>query len=177
MGGVAVLVTNFDQVLGRITLASAVDAGSTVHAIFKFDEVNFHPATSSVARIYSDSDPQGEALSLTEVSAETDPTPSPSSALFRGSVTVSTDPLSQSPADGKVWVRYGDSLYVDYFGPGGGNTPISSASAGLVLTAPTPTPTPVPALSPIYTVALGAAFIILIWWRTSRTRRSSISGP
>lgn len=169
--GVAALVGNFDPSLGRISFASAVNASSTVHALFEFDEVNYYPATSTVARIFSESDPEGEPVSLTEVSSESDPTPSAASALFRGAVTVSTDPGSQTPADGKVWVRRGDSLYVDYLGPIAGDAPVSSATADLVLAAPTPTPTPVPASGPISLAALGGAFIVLIWWRLTHPQR------
>ena len=169
--GTAFLVADFDQALGAIKLSFTVNASSTVTTVFQFDVLNFYPASSTVARIYSESDPNGELVSISEVFSESDSTPDPASALFRGQVTVSTDPGSQSPADGRVWVRHGDSLFIDYFGPGGGATPLSSSSASLTLPAPTPTPTPVPASGPISLAVLGITFLILMWWRLTRTQR------
>lgn len=171
--GVDVLVANFDTATGRIALASDVNASSTLHALFEFDAVNSYPATSTLARMYSDSDSSGEPLPLAEVFSEIDSAPSPASALFRGSMLISTDPASQSPGDGRIWVRYEDSLYVDYFGLEGGETPVSSATAALTLDPPPPTPTPVPASSTLSLTLLGVAFAVLIWWRWTRSQRPS----
>tara|TARA_B100000809_G_C14834395_1_gene422283 strand:+ start:308 stop:646 length:339 start_codon:yes stop_codon:yes gene_type:complete len=60
-----VLVSNIDQVLGSFSQPQLVNVSSTVHTLFHFDEVNPCPATSTVARIYSDSYLEAEALLLT----------------------------------------------------------------------------------------------------------------
>ena len=169
--GAQVHAGNIDQMLGRFMLVNVVNASSTVHALFHFDEPHSYPASSTVARIYSDSDLAGEALLLTEVTSESNLSPSPSSEVFRGAITIPSDPASQALNDGAVWVRFGDSLHAEYLGLAGGESPLSSAVASLDLPVPTPTPTPVPAASTVSIAILGAALIILTLWQLTRAPR------
>jgi len=94
--GAEVPLGNIDEMHGSFTLAYLVDASGTVHALFHFDKGNSYPASSTVARIYSDSDLAGEALQLTQVVSESDLLSSPASEVFRGAITISSDPASQS---------------------------------------------------------------------------------
>ena len=165
---------NIDEMLGSFTLAFLVDASSTVHALFHFDKVNSYPASITVARIYSDSDLAGEALQLTQVVSESDLSSSPASEVFRGAITISANPANQALNDGAVWVRFGDSLHAEYFGPVSDGLPLSSAVVSLDLPAPTPTPTPVPAAGTVSIAILGAALIILTLWQLNRAPRPKL---
>jgi hypothetical protein len=92
--------------------------GGTI--VFDFVEIRFkHHVVDSPdrrARVVSDSDPQGEYVTISEVGAVGSTDPNASSNIYRGEIRLSDDPANRGPGEelGAVWVQDGDSLTVHY---------------------------------------------------------------
>ena len=80
---------------------------------FKHHKVDSHPKR---AKVVSDSDPQGEYVTVTEVAAVGSTEANASSNIYRGAIMLSDDPANRGPGEdpGVVWVQDGDSLTVHY---------------------------------------------------------------
>ena len=165
-----------DRWNGLISLLNDVDAGSDIEVRFHYEVVDFFPADSLRARVYSSSDRQGEWVAIREVRSESDHTPAASSYLYRGYVWISEDPDSLVQGDGVVRVRSRSRLSVAYYDPGITDEPVERVSLGLDLptatpwptptSTPRPTPTPIPAINPfLLIVAVGAGAAIALYWR------------
>ena len=87
---------------------------------FNFVQIKFkHHVVDSPdrrARVVSDSDPQGEYVTISEVGAVGSTDPNASSNIYRGEILLSDDPANRGPGEelGAVWVQDGDSLTVHY---------------------------------------------------------------
>ncbi len=150
VNGVGTLLADFVPSSGDIILATAVDQGSSLAIDFTHERVDQYAPTDRLARVYSVSDPNGEWLSLSEVLSDEDSAPSPTSGVFRGSVSISLVASAAAPGDGTVLVTHGDRLTVTYYEPGG-ETVIDTDIAALDLPSPTATPSPQPTASPTLT--------------------------
>ena len=161
MDGVANLVDDFNASAGELSLLNDANAGSNVEISCYFHVVNSYTVTDHHASVTSTSDPTGE------VAGETDATASPTSALFKGQVLLSSQAAASAAGDGAVWVQPGDTLTVTYYAAGG-TTAISSNTAAINA------PTPVPAAGPAVLILLAGLFTLVSAWRVRR-RSSSAS--
>jgi hypothetical protein len=94
--------------------------GGTEGVQFNFVEIKFlHHVVDSPprrARVVSDSDPQGEYVTIGEVGAVGSTDPNASKNIYRGQIMLSDDPANRGPGEaaGAVWVQDGDTLTVHY---------------------------------------------------------------
>ena len=160
--GVANLVDDFNASAGEFSLLNDANAGSNVEISFYFHVVNSYTATDHRASVTSTSDPTGEWVAIGEVASETDATPSPTSALFKGQVLLSSQVAASTSGDGAVWVQPGDTLTVTHYAAGG-TTSISSNT--VAINAPKPAPTPIPATGPKALILLASLFTLVLAWR------------
>ena len=182
VNGVSNIVSDFDFDPGYFELPYDVEAGSTLVVKFTFDGVDSFSSSDRVARVTSSSDPDGEWISVSEVSSATDYRPSVTSGLFRGGVFLIGDAKFAGSGDGAVWVQGGDDVTATYYEPGGANE-IDSHRLRSVVPAPTPTPTPEPTATPTPTrtpvpvpvthsaglLAMGLLFVAAVSWRLRRS--------
>ncbi len=129
---------------GRLSLNQKVDAGSAIRIEFHYEVVDDFDSEAHLAKIFSTSDKNGEWVALREVVSESDASPSSSSSLYRGEVTISDNEASLTAGDGQVRVRRRSRLGAAYYD--GIERQRDKVSVGLNL--PTPTPTPIPSPSP-----------------------------
>jgi hypothetical protein len=120
----------------EIALFTDADATSTVQLVFEFDHRDSYGVASHRVRVFSDSDSGGEWLAVAEVASEIDASASPTSSLYLGQVTLSSNAASTLTGDGAVWVQPGDTVSVVYY-DADGVTEISSSTAA-VQAAPSP---------------------------------------
>lgn len=126
--GVSTLVTCCLSSPYEIALFIDADATSTVQLVFEFDRRDNYVATSHRVRVFSDSDSGGEWLAVAEVASEVDASASPTSSLYLGQVTLSSNAASSLTGDGAIWVQPGDTVGVVYY-EADGVTEISSDTA------------------------------------------------
>ena len=100
---------------GVFTLVTATSATTTT--TFVYDLVDSFSGTSTTlrrAKVTSTSDPQGEFVTISEVAAIGSSTASPTTGIFRGDVTLSSDAASQGTNNDGVWLQDGDTVTVSY---------------------------------------------------------------
>ena len=110
------LLDAYDPVAGTFSLQTDVSASSTVEAIFQYHVVDSYAVAARRAKVFSSSDPDGEWVGLNEIATEEDQSPSPSSGLFRGLVSLSDEANYAGSGDRKVFVHPPDTLTVEYYG-------------------------------------------------------------
>jgi hypothetical protein len=99
----------------RVIGGTAVNA--TVTATFSHhiaDSWDGQDSTLRRAKVISTSDPQGEYVTVAEVTAIGTTVSSPTSQIFRGSVQLTSDALYAGTANDGIWVQDGDTLTVNY---------------------------------------------------------------
>ena len=118
IGGSSPFTTGFDANPGTFTLALPADngAGTTVTADFTYhtQDVYTGSTTAGRAKVTSTSDPQGEFVTISEVSAIGTTTASASSQLFRGDLKLSSSAAVQGTNNDGVWISDGDTVTVTY---------------------------------------------------------------
>ena len=123
IGGLLALTTSASLNHGTFTLATAAadGAGTTVTTVFDYHLVDTYAATATAgrAKVTSTSDPAGEYVTITEVTAVGATTTSPTSTIFRGDVELSSDAAKQGTNGDGVWVSDGDTLTVTYLDASG----------------------------------------------------------
>ena len=115
VGGSSVFVTASDNDAGTFTIISGVSATTTAN--FKYHTQDVWSGTDSAMRrvkVISTSDTAGEWVTISEVVSVTDPSPNVNSRLFRGEVTLSSNPATQGTSQDGVWVLEGDIVTVVY---------------------------------------------------------------
>ena len=70
--------------------------------------------TTGRARVSSTSDSGGELVEISEAIGVGNPSASPISKVFHGSVVLSSDASKAGSGDGEVWIEDGDTVTVDY---------------------------------------------------------------
>ena len=70
--------------------------------------------TTGRARVSSTSDSGGELVEISEAIGVGNPSASPISKIFHGSVVLSSDASKAGSGDGEVWIEDGDTVTVDY---------------------------------------------------------------
>ena len=123
MGGSDLFVVGANNTAGEFTLLSSVPAGASATSIFKYHVQDVWAGTDSGlrrAKVTSSSDSAGEWVTISEVVSATDSSPNPTSRLFRGEVTLSSNAATQGTAQDGVWVQAGDAVVVHYVDSGGG---------------------------------------------------------
>ena len=125
VNGVPFLISNLNAAGGEFALLNDASAASVVVIDFTFDVVDAYAADQHRTRVTSTSDAGGEWVGLVEVASETDPSASSTSNVFRGEVGLSSDAAVETPGDGVVLARPGDTLTMTYY-QADGVTPISS---------------------------------------------------
>ncbi len=160
VNGVTTLLADINSLTGEIKLANDVNAGSTLTVTFSHEVVDSYSTSSRRVIVTSTSDIMGEPVSVSEVSSETDPTPSAVSALFAGLVLISDDAAALADGDGAVWVQPGDDVTVTYFGPAQSNVIATYRSQTEF---PTPTPTPTPTSGPAATSTPANVPAVTVW--------------
>ncbi len=155
-----------DYYEGEFTLATAVNASSTVAIPFYFDAPNTYATTTRRAKVTSGADPMGEWVGISEVASTTDSTPHNHSGVFRGSVALSIEETATTTGDGMVRVGSdGDTLLLAYYDDPGSES-VASTTASVEKAIPVPA-----ASAPVLVLAAGL-FTLLIAWRL-RHRPSS----
>ena len=168
-GNVSVLATP-DAQNGSFSLATTVNASSTLSAILFFDAPNIYLPIDGLTIVSSTSDAEGEPVGLREVAGEDDEADSPDSGVFLGHVDLSDSPDATANGDGAVYVKGGDILTVRYLD--GGEVQIAEAQA--TVQGISPTPTPIPAAGTVASVALALSLAAILAWKLTRpetTRR------
>ena len=150
VNGVGTFPADFVPSSGDIILATSVDLASGLAIDFTHERVDLYTAADRRASVHSPSDPDGEWVPLSEVVSDEDSAPSPTSGVFRGSVSLSLAPSTAAPGDGTMLVAHGDRLTVTYYEPGG-ETAIDTDGAPLELPSPTATSSPQPTATPTLT--------------------------
>ena len=106
-----------------------------------FHIVDNYDAADKRARVVGKSDADGEWVAISEVMSEADSSPSATSNLFLGKVSVSSDSQMAGAGDGVVYAKSGDHVSVSYLDEDG-NEKAKSEDA------PEPSPTPLVAPTP-----------------------------
>jgi len=118
VGGADFFVLSANKDAGTFQLFGDVSALATpTIAAFKFHKADTWLGTSANdrrAKITSTSDPQGEFVDVSEVTAVGATTSSATSQIFRGLVALSKNAAVQGTNNDGVWVQDGDTLTVAY---------------------------------------------------------------
>ena len=163
--GVPTLVTCRVGSPDQLALFTDADAGSMVQFTFNFDQRDSYATTTHRVRVFSESDPSGDWLSIAEVAGESDASASPTSALYLGQVSLSAIQASTQTGDGAVWVQPGDVVSVVYY-EADGVTVVSSDTAQVQAA-------PVPGVTGLALAALAGLFAVALTWRLVSGRSST----
>jgi translation initiation factor IF-1 len=120
VGGSSIFVISANNSAGEFAIIAGVSATTT--ATFKYHVADMWSGTDTTlrrAKVTSSSDSAGEWVTISEVVSATDSSSSPTSRLFRGEVTLSSNAATQGTAQDGVWIQAGDAVVVSYVDSGG----------------------------------------------------------
>lgn len=120
VGSAGVVVTSATVAAGTFTLLTAATATTT--ASFDFHVQDSWAGSDSAtrrAKITSTSDPAGEYVTISEVAAVGSSTSSPTSQIFRGEVSLTSNAAAQGTNSDGVWVQDGDTVTATYLDSAG----------------------------------------------------------
>ena len=120
--GADVFVTTHNAKTGTFKVAATVPAGSLVTATFNYHTADSWPGDDDAlrrAKVVSSSDTNGEWVTISEVESVTSTVATSTTRLFHGSIILDEDGAAAAAGDGKVWVRDGDTLTVNYYNADG----------------------------------------------------------
>jgi hypothetical protein len=104
-----------DNTAGTFSLIAGANATTTATFNYHVQDVwDGQNASLRRAKVFSTSDPQGEWVTISEVSSATDSSASPTSRLFRGEITFTSDASVQGANNDGVWVQDSDTVTVSY---------------------------------------------------------------